>query len=177
MLYSCCLPVLTYQLSTLADLLSLPLTNIDHHTTITDERQPAAENGVVNGEPIKRRASKKSSRVAAAAAEDPRPRSASRPNTPKGRAPSPEPEEIRSKLATVAGHGKAASGHNLATEGHKMAADGQRPKSLVAPLPPPRLPESTLKASPSPPPPPPPPVDYQPSTELTAPPGVTMSSY
>ena len=129
---------------------------------------------MANGEPMKRRASKKSSRAAAAAAvEDSRPRSASRPNTPRGRAPSPEPEEIRSKLATVAGHTMAKSGSNLATEGHRTAAhDGQRPKSLVAPLPPPRLPE--LPASPSPPPPPPPPVDYQPPTELAPPPGRPM---
>ena len=142
---------------------------LDQETLNTDERQSVSENGMINGEPVKRRGSKKSSR--AVAAEDQRPRSASRPNTPRGRAPSPEPEEIRSKLATVAGHSMAKSGHNLATDGHKMAAEGQRPKSLVAPLPPPRLPESPAKASPSPPPPPPPPVDYQPSTELTAPPG------
>ena len=145
------------------------------HLISADERQPASENGMANGEPMKRRASKKSSRAAAAAAEDSRPRSASRPNTPRGRAPSPEPEEIRSKLATVAGHTMAKSGNNLATEGHRNAAhDGQRPKSLVAPLPPPRLPESPAKASPSPPPPPPPPVDYQPPTELAPPPGKSM---
>ena len=125
---------------------------------------------------MKRRASKKSSRAAAAAVEDSRPRSASRPNTPRGRAPSPEPEEIRSKLATVAGHTMAKSGSNLATEGNRTAAhDGQRPKSLVAPLPPPRLPESPAKASPSPPPPPPPPVDYQPPTELPPPPGKSIN--
>ena len=129
---------------------------------------------MANGEPIKRRASKKSSR-AAAAVEDSRQRSVSRPNTPRGRAPSPEPEEIRSKLATAAGHTMAKSGNNLATEGHRNAThDCQRPKSLVAPLPPPRLPESQAKASPSPPPPPPPPVDYQPPTELAPPPGRPM---
>jgi hypothetical protein len=104
----------------------------------------ATENGTaVEAVPVlKRRPSKKESR--APAEIDDRPRSMSRPNTPRGRAPSPEPEEIKSKL-----------------------------ESLVAPLPPPRIPEAlngellTRIRTPSPPPPPPPPpIDYQPAPPL-----------